>query len=270
MAMTDLGLIGIANRGTYSASATYMKGNFVYYEGSTYLALLDNLTGVTPTPDMVNWQLLAAGSGDYSRSMTKAEFDVLTPQEKHGRIIVTDEDLHAATAAQIGYNDSVTGLGADDVQEAIAAVAGKIGDTDISGIGDGTVTGGISAINSNIKLTGVTGSESISSEAITSITSMSFSAGLYIITGQAQFSESGSSYGTGLRRIGISQTPSSLGGYNVGDARSANNASVTWLTAVLLVQVPAPTVYHLLAWHNYTGSALNVAGTLRAVQLKKL
>lgn len=40
--MASLGTVGIADRGNYSASATYVKGNFVYYDGSSWLALKDN------------------------------------------------------------------------------------------------------------------------------------------------------------------------------------------------------------------------------------
>lgn len=58
--MASLGTVGIADRGNYSASATYVKGNFVYYDGSSWLALKDNLTGVTPE-EGDNWKYLARG-----------------------------------------------------------------------------------------------------------------------------------------------------------------------------------------------------------------
>lgn len=58
--MTSLGLVGIADKGTYSAEATYNKGQFVLHDGSTWLALKDNLNGVTPA-EGENWKYLARG-----------------------------------------------------------------------------------------------------------------------------------------------------------------------------------------------------------------
>lgn len=58
--MTSLGLVGIADKGTYSAEVTYNKGQFVLYDGSTWLALKDNLTGVTPA-EGESWKYLARG-----------------------------------------------------------------------------------------------------------------------------------------------------------------------------------------------------------------
>lgn len=46
-------------QGTYSAVASYVKGDIVTFNNSSYVAL-QALTGVTPTNDGVNWQLLAA------------------------------------------------------------------------------------------------------------------------------------------------------------------------------------------------------------------
>lgn len=58
--MTDLGLVGIVDKGEYSAAATYNRGNFVYYNGSTYLCLLDDTHNILPTIN-TNWRYLAKG-----------------------------------------------------------------------------------------------------------------------------------------------------------------------------------------------------------------
>ena len=58
--MTSLGLVGIADKGTYNQDTTYNRGQFVLYNGSTWLALKDNLTGVEPT-EGENWKYLARG-----------------------------------------------------------------------------------------------------------------------------------------------------------------------------------------------------------------
>lgn len=60
MATRDLGLVGIVNKGTYNAAATYNTGMFVLYGGSTWLCIKDNTTNVTPAAG-ANWQLMALG-----------------------------------------------------------------------------------------------------------------------------------------------------------------------------------------------------------------
>lgn len=60
--MTDLGLVGIVNKGTYNSGTTYMSGNFVYYANSSWLCILDGTVGVTPSASATtNWQLMARG-----------------------------------------------------------------------------------------------------------------------------------------------------------------------------------------------------------------
>lgn len=58
--MPVLGKVGIVDAGTYEASKTYNSGMFVLYNGSTWLAMKDNLVGVTPE-EGVNWKYLARG-----------------------------------------------------------------------------------------------------------------------------------------------------------------------------------------------------------------
>lgn len=69
--MASLGTVGIADKGKYSADATYAKGNFVYHNGSSWLALKDNLTGVTPE-EGENWKYLARGYAAELLSMITA------------------------------------------------------------------------------------------------------------------------------------------------------------------------------------------------------
>lgn len=57
-----LGVVGIADKGTYDASAKYSYMNEVYYNGSSYLCInKDGCTGVTPSDDKVNWRFHARG-----------------------------------------------------------------------------------------------------------------------------------------------------------------------------------------------------------------
>ena len=62
---TKLGNVGYADKEVYSADATYSKYNVVYHEGSTYVALKDNLHGVTPA-NGENWRYMAKGFNEAS------------------------------------------------------------------------------------------------------------------------------------------------------------------------------------------------------------
>lgn len=75
---TKLGNVGYADKGVYSANATYNKYNTVYHEGSTYVALKDNLHGVTPA-DGANWRYMAKG-------FTEASADAITVIDTSGII----------------------------------------------------------------------------------------------------------------------------------------------------------------------------------------
>lgn len=57
---TKLGTVGIAYKGVYDELETYKYANAVYYNGSTYIALIDNPAGF-PRNDGVNWRYLAQG-----------------------------------------------------------------------------------------------------------------------------------------------------------------------------------------------------------------
>lgn len=55
-----LAKLGISYKGDYSEEVTYEQFNAVYYNGSTYIALVDNPTG-PPSADGTNWQYMAKG-----------------------------------------------------------------------------------------------------------------------------------------------------------------------------------------------------------------
>lgn len=57
---TALARIGYADKGNYAAGTTYMTGDVVYHNGSSYVACKDNLKGVTPTNGN-DWKYLARG-----------------------------------------------------------------------------------------------------------------------------------------------------------------------------------------------------------------
>ena len=57
---TELGRIGFVDKGNYASGTTYRTGDVVYYNGSTWVALKDNLKGVTPAAG-ANWKYMARG-----------------------------------------------------------------------------------------------------------------------------------------------------------------------------------------------------------------
>jgi hypothetical protein len=59
---TEVGLIGLVNKGNYDPLTEYSKYNFVYYQGSTYLYINElPQSGVTPSDDGVTWQYMSRG-----------------------------------------------------------------------------------------------------------------------------------------------------------------------------------------------------------------
>lgn len=59
---TSLGLVGITNKGNYDAQTPYVKGNFVYHNGSSWLLIANTATGVEPNENnSTTWQYLAKG-----------------------------------------------------------------------------------------------------------------------------------------------------------------------------------------------------------------
>lgn len=55
-----LARIGFVDRGNYAATTTYVAGDVVFYNGSSWKALKDNLKGVTPA-EGTNWNYMAKG-----------------------------------------------------------------------------------------------------------------------------------------------------------------------------------------------------------------
>lgn len=78
-----LGTVGIADKGVYSADVTYMAGNFVYYNGSTWLARRDGLQGVTPR-EGTDWKYLARGFDGQTSSIVVMEEDIPVSERTRG------------------------------------------------------------------------------------------------------------------------------------------------------------------------------------------
>ena len=110
---TKLGLIGYTDKGTYSASSTYNRYNVVLFEGSSYVALKDNLTGVEPANDGTNWRIFAQGF-NIQNAVTTDNFQA-TLQNYIANNGTTNQAGFAADARQL--NPEVEGSLAAQVSE---------------------------------------------------------------------------------------------------------------------------------------------------------
>lgn len=89
--------------------------------------------------------------------VTQAEYDALPTSEKmNGSIyFITDGSVSYPTASQMRYDNTESGIPSTSVQGAIDELKIEIGDTDISTIGDGTVTGAVDELNNGLSLQNV-------------------------------------------------------------------------------------------------------------------
>ena len=124
----ELGLVGYTHEGSYSETATYNRFNCVEYEGSTYVALLDNLTGVTPSNDGTSWKYLARG--------------FQKEDAKHVTIIDKDNYVGSGTGAEVVMQDW-----ADKVSDDLQTVDKAIGSADYSALAS-TITEGLNVLKS--------------------------------------------------------------------------------------------------------------------------
>lgn len=84
--------------------------------------------------------------------VTQAEYDALPTSEKmNGSIyFITDGSVSYPTASQMRYDNTESGIPSTSVQGAIDELKIEIGDTDISSIGDGTLSGAVSELNNGL------------------------------------------------------------------------------------------------------------------------
>ena len=133
MAQSNLGKVMLTPRGNYSAGATYNMLDFVLYGGASFVALENDLRGVTPSADSPSWQLLAAAAeeitvvsqeveyaaqaaADYTGDPPESGWSSEIPPATNGnylwtRIITTYSDGSSFTAYLVAKN-GVNGSGA--------------------------------------------------------------------------------------------------------------------------------------------------------------
>ncbi|MNH66520.1 hypothetical protein D3C73_185530 [compost metagenome] len=97
--------------GNYESSKIYKKNNIISYNGSSYLALEDNLYGILPT-DSSKWQLIAQRGVDGNGSVISVNSISPNPD---GNIVLLPENLGAETANKKGLANGYAGLNQDGV-----------------------------------------------------------------------------------------------------------------------------------------------------------
>ena len=63
----SLGRVGISPKGEYSINIVYKRGDLVYYKGSSYIALKNNVV-IAPVDDGINWTLSTKGYDEITAS----------------------------------------------------------------------------------------------------------------------------------------------------------------------------------------------------------
>lgn len=104
---TALDLIGFTDKGTYNASATYVKNDIVTYSGSKWKCKVDDTTGVTPT-EGATWTVFIDLPSDMAEQMI-APIEESTSQHAYaiGDQLIYNDILYDVTAA-IAVNDVLT------------------------------------------------------------------------------------------------------------------------------------------------------------------
>lgn len=127
---SSLGKVGILCKGAYDSSVAYKEGEYVYYLGSTYIALKNLTAGTTPVNDFVNWMYLAEGVSvdEVLTSIAPVEDSAIsTGAYDIGDYLLYNSALYRATA-HIDIGDTLTvgtNITAAVMGEDLAAVKAK-------------------------------------------------------------------------------------------------------------------------------------------------
>ena len=137
---TKLGTVGIAYKGVYDELATYKYANAVYYNGSTYIALIDNPAGF-PSNDGVNWRYLAQG-------FLQQAISALTVIDESGILGEVDAEVNAqeflSKIAELQKGLEDTKANKADVLDSLEEIVANTEDGRIAG------ANALSELNSNL------------------------------------------------------------------------------------------------------------------------
>lgn len=128
---TKLGIIGFVDKGEYLNDATYMSGDVVFYNGSTYKVIKDNLSGVTPSNDGKNYRYMAQGfSATEASGVTAIDTQDLTGVGKGKKSTVQallDKIAQKLVERVVTSDTFQTVLGKYLVNNGLTTEAGKFG-----------------------------------------------------------------------------------------------------------------------------------------------
>ena len=122
-----LGRLGYSDKGNYAAGTTYMTGDVVYHNGSSYVARKDNLKGVTPVNGN-DWKYLARGFAAETMADVQA-IDTSGVMGTAGAQVVSQSLIDAIAdrvmTKLIGTNQIVNNLLATEPGSVLDATQGK-------------------------------------------------------------------------------------------------------------------------------------------------
>lgn len=104
---TAVGMVGFTDKGTYSASASYVKNDLVHYGGSIWCCLIDDTTGITPT-EGANWTLFVGEPTNMAERII-APLEVSPSENAYsvGEQLIFNDTLYTVTTA-IAIGDALT------------------------------------------------------------------------------------------------------------------------------------------------------------------
>ena len=104
---TAVGMVGFTDKGTYSASASYVKNDLVHYGGSIWCCLIDDTTGITPT-EGTNWTLFVGEATNMAeRIIAPVEVSPSENAYSVGEQLIFNDTLYTVTTA-IAIGDALT------------------------------------------------------------------------------------------------------------------------------------------------------------------
>ena len=104
---TAVGMVGFTDKGTYSASASYVKNDLVHYGGNIWRCLIDDTTGITPT-EGTNWTLFVGEPTNMAeRIIAPLEVSPSANAYSVGEQLIFNDTLYTVTTA-IAIGDALT------------------------------------------------------------------------------------------------------------------------------------------------------------------
>ena len=104
---TAVGMVGFTDKGTYSASASYVKNDLAHYGGNIWRCLIDDTTGITPT-EGTNWTLFVGEPTNMAeRIIAPLEVSPSANAYSVGEQLIFNDTLYTVTTA-IAIGDALT------------------------------------------------------------------------------------------------------------------------------------------------------------------